>query len=164
MLAFRIIVVSDHVYRGEKGDLSGERAKQILINNGYRVIGKVIVPNDPKMVIEAIRNSRDADALIVIGGTGPSPRDISVDIVESMAWRKIPGFGELFRLESYREIGGRGLISRSELYLLYDGRAVVILPGSAGAVDLGLKILLELVDHLISEARRIRGPHTHNHG
>ncbi len=162
-LTYTVIVVSDTIYHGLKKDESGEKAIELIEKQGYRVISKKIIPNDPKQVINALREAKDSDVIVLIGGTGPSPRDITIDVIESLAWRKIPGFGEVFRYESYREIGGRGLISRSELFLLYDGKPVLVLPGSTSAVELGLKIFFELVEHLVEEARRITGRHGKHH-
>lgn len=160
MAVFTIIVVSDTIYYSGKEDVSGERAKEIIESKGHKVSSKVIVPNDYKMiyksVIEAVKNS---DVVLVIGGTGPSPRDISIDVVEKLAWRKLPGFGELFRQLSYNEIGARAIISRAGLFIVEDS-AVAVIPGSPHAVELALnKILMDVVDHLIEEIKRISGSH-----
>ncbi len=162
-ISFSIIVVSDSVYSGSKEDVSGEKARLILGKRGYKVIGKIIVPNDPKLILKALREASGiADAVLLIGGTGPSPRDITIDVVENVAWRKLPGFGEIFRYESYRSIGYRAITSRAGLYILYDGVPVAVLPGSPDAVETGLKILLEIIDHLVEETRRYEGPHRHH--
>ncbi|RLG89814.1 MAG: MogA/MoaB family molybdenum cofactor biosynthesis protein [Thermoprotei archaeon] len=155
---FTIVVVSDSVYKGLKKDVSGEIAKNILEENGYIVIDKIIIPNSAKEIVKVIRTAK-SDILLFIGGTGPSPRDITIDTIEALAWRKIPGFGELFRYLSYKEIGFRGIISRSELYILPDGRITIVLPGSVNAVKLGLKIIIEIIDHLYEEAKRFEGEH-----
>ncbi|ABN69416.1 molybdenum cofactor synthesis domain [Staphylothermus marinus F1] len=157
-ISFLVIVVSDNVFQGLKKDISGEFAVETLKDNGYVVVDKVVVPNNPREIIRVIRERR-GDVLLFIGGTGPGPRDITVDTVESIAWRKLPGFGELFRRLSFEEIGYRGIISRAELFILYDGRIAVVLPGSTGAVKLGLKILLETIPHIYEEVWRFEGPH-----
>lgn len=163
-ISFLIIVVSDSVYSGEKEDVSGEIARNILLERGYRVHGKVIVPNDPKQILKALReSSMKSDVVILIGGTGPSPRDTTVDLIEDVAWRHLPGFGEFFRMESFREVGYRALVSRAELYILYDGTVAVVLPGSSNAVKTGLRILLSLVEHLVKETKRFEGPHRSHH-
>lgn len=157
-ISFLVVVVSDNVFRGFKEDVSGVYAVNALRSRGYDVVGRVVVPNDYREIVRVVREHR-GDVLLFIGGTGPSPRDITVDAVESIAWRRIPGFGELFRRLSFEEIGYRGIISRAELFILYDGRIAVVLPGSVDAVKLGLRILLEIIDHLYREARRFEGPH-----
>ncbi len=155
-----IIVVSDTVYEGSKQDVSGEVAREILSSRGYRVVDKIVVPNRYREILRAINElSGKTDFIIAIGGTGPSPRDITVDVVESIAWRKIPGFGEIFRLRSYEEIGMRGAISRAELFILANGTLVAVTPGSTAAVKLALSLLLEIIDHLVEESRRYEGQH-----
>ncbi len=157
---FHVVVVSDNVYMGLKEDISGELAVKKLKEKGYEVRGKTVVPNRYREILKAINNAAEkSDAILMIGGTGPSPRDITVDVVEAISWRKIPGFGELFRFKSYQQIGYRGIISRAELYLLHNGVAIAVLPGSIGAVELGIEILTGMIDHLIEEAKRYEGEH-----
>ncbi len=159
MYKFLVVVVSDRVYSGEAEDVSGARAVEIIRDKNYVVEDKIVVPNRFRDILKIIQSYRDVDVIVFIGGTGPSPRDVTVDAIESIAWRWIPGFGEYFRSESFKQIGYRGLLSRSELFLLGDGRAVLVLPGSPDAVVLGLNIFLEIVDHLLEEARRFEKPH-----
>jgi len=155
-----IIVVSDTVYEGKKQDVSGEMARKILEDKGYVVVEKKIVPNRYREILRAINDlAGKTDFIVAIGGTGPSPRDITVDVIENIAWRKIPGYGEIFRIKSYEEIGMRGAISRAELYLLLDGTPVAITPGSTGAVKLALSLLTEIIDHLVEESHRYEGSH-----
>ncbi|MEM0380224.1 MAG: MogA/MoaB family molybdenum cofactor biosynthesis protein [Desulfurococcaceae archaeon] len=159
-LVFHIIVVSDSIHSGERKDTSGDKALEILVKNGYKVSGKTIIPNNYREIIRVIRKLYDSNVLIFIGGTGPSPRDITIDVIEEIAWRKIPGFGEYFRLKSFEEIGYHGLLSRSELYILHDGRIVTVLPGSPKSVETGLRILLNIVEHLFEEIWRFDEPHS----
>ena len=155
-----IIVVSDAVYEGRKRDVSGEVAREILSSRGYQVAAKIVVPNKYREILRAINElAGKADFIIAIGGTGPSPRDITVDVVENIAWRQIPGFGEIFRLRSYEEIGMRGAISRAELYILANCTPVAVTPGSTTAVKLALNLLLEVIDHLVEESHRYEGQH-----
>lgn len=157
---FHVIVVSDNVYMGLKEDISGELVVKRLEEKGYKVNGKTIVPNRYREILRAVNKAAEkSDAIILVGGTGPSPRDITVDVVEAISWRKIPGFGELFRLKSYQQIGYRGILSRAELYLLHSGVAVAVLPGSIKAVELGIEILSGIISHLIEEAKRYEGEH-----
>lgn len=159
MLSFYIVVVSDQVFSGKKKDVSGEKACTIIESKGYVVRGKEVIPNNPREIIRVLRNVRDVNTIVFIGGTGYSPRDITIDVIEQLAWRKVSGFGELFRFESFKEIGYRGLLSRAETYVLSDGRIVVVLPGSPNAVSLGLEILLEMIEHLFEEVHRFDKPH-----
>ncbi len=155
-----IIVVSDAVHRGERDDVSGRLAGEILEKNGFAVTYRRVVPNSYRYIHDAVLGAvEEADFVLVIGGTGPSPRDISVDVVESLSWRRLPGFGELFRLLSYQEAGAKAMFTRAELFLV--GRTpVAVTPGSPGAVRLALeKLLVPAIPHVVEEARRIEGVH-----
>ncbi|MCY0868598.1 MAG: MogA/MoaB family molybdenum cofactor biosynthesis protein [Desulfurococcus sp.] len=158
ILDFHVVVVSDRVARGEAVDTSGEKAVEYLSGRGYRVTGKTVVGNSYREILKAIREVKGR-VLVLIGGTGPSPRDITVDVVESIAWRELPGFGEAFRRASFESIGARAIITRTGLYILHDGRVIVVLPGSPQAVETGLKILLDVINHVIEEVDRFEGPH-----
>ena len=95
-------------------------------------------------------------AVILTGGTGVAPRDVTPESVEPMLERVIPGFGELFRALSYEEIGSAALLSRA-LAGIAGGRVVFVLPGSRGAVRLGLeKLVLPELGHLAAEAVKTR--------
>ncbi len=135
------------------------KAAGILKEKGYEVNRITVIPNDYKVIHSTVLKAvRESDAVLVIGGTGPSPRDISVDVVEKLSWRHLPGFGELFRYRTYEEIGFKAVYTRAGLYLV-DGSAVVVIPGSPNAVDIALEILSGTIDHVIEEARRIKGKH-----
>lgn len=160
MATFYVVVVSDTVYSDRSRDVSGIRAVEILRSKGHNVLGPSYIPNNyGEVVRKVVEMPSGVDVAIFIGGTGPSPRDITVDAIESVAWRKIPGFGELFRRLSYEAVGSKAILSRAELYLLPIGKAVAVLPGSPKAVEIGLHILLDIVDHLIEEMKRFEGPH-----
>jgi len=158
-ISFYIIVVSDRVYNGLAVDESGEMASRIIMDKGYVVRGKTVIPNNPREIVRILRSMMDVDVILFIGGTGLSPRDLTIDSLEAFAWRKIPGFGELFRLKSFETIGYRGLLSRAEAYVLVDGRVVVGIPGSVDAVKLALEILLGMIEHALKEIHRFEHEH-----
>lgn len=155
---FQVVVVSDRVYEGAVPDTSGEIAIGILREKGYCVEPKMVVRNTYRDILRALR-STNSRIVVMLGGTGPSPRDITVDVVEDVSWRCLPGFGEAFRQVSYSRIGPQALLSRAALCILYDGRVVTVLPGSPDATSVGLELLLQLVDHLIEEVDRFETPH-----
>lgn len=159
---FQVVVVSDRVYEGLDIDTSGEMALNALKEKGYCVNPKVVVRNSYKDIIKVLRDA-DARILVLLGGTGPSPRDITVDVLEDVSWRCLPGFGELFRQLSYGKIGPRAMLSRSSLCILHDGKVAVALPGSPDGVSLGLNLLLQVVDHLLEEVDRFETLHKHPH-
>uniref|UniRef100_A0A7J3SL88 MogA/MoaB family molybdenum cofactor biosynthesis protein n=1 Tax=Fervidicoccus fontis TaxID=683846 RepID=A0A7J3SL88_9CREN len=153
-----IVVVSDRVSSGETKDESGVLAIKKLEESGFKIDGIKYIGNSYKDILKTIRES-NSRVILFIGGTGPSPRDITVDVVESLAWRKLPGFGEAFRMKSLETVGYSALISRSELFILHDGKVAIVLPGSKNAVELGLDILKRFLDHLLEEVERFEGPH-----
>ncbi|WP_448577201.1 MogA/MoaB family molybdenum cofactor biosynthesis protein [Thermosphaera sp.] len=153
-----IVVVSDRVYEGLAEDASGSLAKRIVEEKGFKVERFTVIPNSHREILRVLR-SANSRVLIFIGGTGPGPRDITVDVISQVAWRHLPGFGELFRAKSFEAKGYRGVLTRSELFILHDGKIAVCLPGSPEAVELGLNILLNMIEHLVEEVDRFEGLH-----
>jgi len=154
----KVVVVSDTLIAGRGVDVSGEVALSTLSNKGYCVTSKEVVGNSYRDILRALRNSKER-VVVLLGGTGPSPRDITVDVVESTAWRCLTGFGELFRQLSYQKIGARAILSRATLCIMHDGKTVAVLPGSPDATKLGVEILAEILNHLLEEVDRFEGPH-----
>ncbi|HWJ56166.1 MAG TPA: molybdopterin-binding protein, partial [Vicinamibacterales bacterium] len=108
------------------------------------------------------RLAGDADAVIVTGGTGIGPRDRTPDAVGALFDQRLPGFGELFRMLSFQDIGAAAMLSRADAGVV--GRALVfLLPGSPAAVELAVRRLIapELT-HAIGQLRR-DGGHHHDH-
>ncbi len=154
-----ILVVSDSVYRGDREDLSGKLARRTIEDRGYRVLRHSVVPNDYKQILDSVQEMvKECDVVLVIGGTGPSPRDISIDVVEKLSWRYLPGFGELFRYLTFKKHGYKAIYSRAGLYVV-NRSAVAVVPGSPDAVELALEILVGTIDHVIEEIRRLEGIH-----
>lgn len=150
---FAVITSSDS--RTERTDESGRVATALLERAGHRSLGRLLVPNREEKLRAAIRGGwrRGADLVVVTGGTGAGPRDVSVQAARACADREMEGFGELFRLLSWREIGSAAMLSRAFLGLR-SGRAVCVTPGSPKAVSLALRRLIvpELL-HLLAQAR-----------
>jgi molybdenum cofactor biosynthesis protein B len=117
------------------------------------------VPDEPRHIEAATRRALAADgvrAVILTGGTGVAPRDVTPDTVEALLDRIVPGFGELFRALSYEDIGSAALLSRA-LAGLSQGKVVFVIPGSRGAVALALeKLILPEIGHLAAEAVKTR--------
>lgn len=159
-LTFYVVVVSDTIYQDHSKDVSGRKAVEIITSKGFKVVKLDYVPNSFREIVRKVMSiSSDVDIAVFIGGTGPSPRDITIDVIESMAWRRLPGFGELFRKISYEIEGAKAMLSRAELYILPNGKVVVVLPGSPRAVEIGLNLLLEIAVHLVNEVKRFEGAH-----
>jgi molybdenum cofactor biosynthesis protein B len=107
-------------------------------------------------MLSALLARGDVGAVILTGGTGVAPRDVTPEAVEPLLDRVVPGFGELFRALSYEQIGSAALLSRA-LAGLASGRVVFVLPGSRGAVELAMeKLVLPELGHLAAEAVKTR--------
>jgi molybdenum cofactor biosynthesis protein B len=152
-----VITVSDS--RTLDTDTGGARVAERLAEAGHPVVSREIVPDDPGAIAEALRNalSRDETAAVILtGGTGIAPRDLTPEAVEPLLERVIPGFGELFRMLSFGDIGSAALLSRA-LAGITSGRVVFVLPGSRGAVELAMeKLILPEIGHLAAEAVKVR--------
>ena len=128
---------------------------------GHRVAVRVIVPDEPEPLREFLGahagrcpGALAVDAILVTGGTGISPRDRTYEAVSALLTKTIPGFGELFRMLSYQEIGPACMLSRAVGGLL-DSTVVLVMPGSRAAVELAMtKIILPELPHLVREARK----------
>jgi molybdenum cofactor biosynthesis protein B len=150
-----ILTISDT--RTEDTDTSGRAIAQLLTAAGHRVAGRVIVPDDPAIVratIEQQLGSTSVQVVISTGGTGITSRDTTLEAIETLIEKRLDGFGELFRMLSYQEIGAAAMLSRATAGLVRR-RIVVALPGSEGAVRLAMeKLLLPELGHLVQQAER----------
>ena len=148
-----VVTVSDT--RTEANDTSGRAIGELLSAAGHRVVGRVIVKDDPDLVRGAIERQLahpDVQVLITTGGTGITSRDNTYEAVAAMLQKRLDGFGELFRLLSYEQIGSAAMMSRACAGLVA-GRIVVSLPGSEKAVRLAMeKLLLPELGHLVQQA------------
>lgn len=158
LTCFRVVVVSDRVAEGLLTDISGELAVKMLKGKGFCVSEKMVIRNSYREIVRVLRNSHEK-VLLFLGGTGPSPRDITVDVIEDVAWRCLPGFGELYRYINYQKIGANAALTRATLCILHDGKIVTALPGSPGAVALGVELLIQVINHLIEEVDRFETSH-----
>jgi len=137
-------------------DTSGKRAFEILLKFGHSVVLHEIVPNDARKLSDAIERAlKESDVVLTIGGTGISRRDLSVETVRKFVDKELPGFGELFRSLSVKEIGTAAMLSRALLGTTSAGKILAALPGSEGAVRLALEdLLMNELRHLLWELRR----------
>ena len=152
-----VLTVSDT--RDLETDASGALAVELLTGAGHPVVLRELVSDEPAEIAAAVRRALghpEVRAVVLTGGTGVAPRDVTPETVGPLLDRVIPGFGELFRALSYQEIGSAALLSRA-LAGLAGGRVVFALPGSRGAVRLALeKLVLPELGHLVGEARKTR--------
>ena len=160
-LAFSLITCStsrwNALQRNENpSDPSADLVTSKLEANHHEVVSRVIVDDDPQMikasVVKALNDDR-VNAVITIGGTGVSPRDISIETVMPMLDKVLPGFGELFRSLSYATIGSAAILSRA-IAGIVEGKPVFCIPGSINAAILCLdRLILPEVGHIVKHAR-----------
>ena len=151
-----VVTVSDT--RTIETDTSGRTIADLLVAAGHEVAGRAIVKDDPDLVRGTIERqlvaAADVQAIITTGGTGITSRDSTYEAVSALLQKRLDGFGELFRMLSYEQIGPAAMMSRACAGLVA-GRIVVSLPGSEAAVRLALeKLLIPELGHLVEQATR----------
>jgi molybdenum cofactor biosynthesis protein B len=153
----RVYLVTISDTRTEETDTSGRLAKELLEQAGHRVTGYRILKDEPAEVAELVRSiaaERLAEVVITSGGTGVSRRDATYEAVTGLLDKRLDGFGELFRMLSFAEIGSAAMLSRA-VAGLHAGVVVFATPGSSGAVRLALtKLILPELGHLAFEVKR----------
>ncbi len=153
----RVYVVTVSDSRTEATDTSGRAARELVEAAGHVVAGYQILKDEPAAVAALIRklaDERAADVIVTSGGTGITARDSTYEAVTSLLDKRLDGFGELFRMLSYDEIGSAAMMSRA-VAGLHRGVAVFATPGSTAAVKLALeKLIIPELGHLVFEAHR----------
>src|SRR5882762_8878091 len=143
-----ILTISDT--RTEDTDTSGRAIADLLAASGHQVAGRTIVRDDPDLVRGTIERQLAApgvDAIITTGGS-------TYEAVGGLLQKRLDGFGELFRMLSYEQIGSAAIMSRACAGLAA-GRIVVCLPGSEAAVRLAMeKLVIPELGHLVQQASR----------
>ena len=150
-----IVTVSDT--RTETTDTSGRAIADLLTAAGHVVAGRTIVKDEVDMVrgtLERQLASADVQAIITTGGTGITARDSTYEVVAGLLQKRLDGFGELFRMLSFEQIGPAAMMSRACAGITA-GHIVVSLPGSEAAVRLAMeRLLIPELRHLVQQASR----------
>jgi molybdenum cofactor biosynthesis protein B len=150
-----IVTVSDT--RTEATDTSGRAIAELLTAGGHVVEGRAIVKDDAELVRDTIVRqlaNPDVQAIITTGGTGITSRDRTYEAVTAMLQKRLDGFGELFRMLSYQQIGSAAMMSRA-CAGLSSGRVIVSLPGSEAAVKLAMeRLVIPELPHLVQQAQK----------
>ena len=127
-----------------------------LTDAGHELASYALIPDEAEEIRSHLTRlaSEQVEVVVINGGTGISKRDNTFDAVQNMIETPIPGFGELFRMLSYQDIGPAAMLSRATAGLI--GNMVVFsLPGSRGAVELAMQeLILPQIGHLVSELRK----------
>lgn len=155
---FAVITVSDTASRGEKEDASGKFLVEALKESGNENVHYTIVPDEKLAIIKAVIESieKGADVIVTTGGTGITSRDVTIESIRTLFDKELVGFGEVFRLRSYEEIGTAVVLTRATAGIIRsDGRAIVVfcLPGSLNAVKTGVEIIKREAYHVLKHAR-----------
>jgi len=153
-----VVTVSDT--RTDATDSSGRAIVDLLTSTGHQISGRTIVKDDPALVRGTIERQlataveTGPQVIIITGGTGITSRDSTFEAVSTLLHKRLEGFGELFRMLSYEQIGPAAMMSRATAGLAA-GRVVVSLPGSEAAVRLAMeKLLLPELGHLVQQAMK----------
>jgi molybdopterin adenylyltransferase len=156
-LSVRCFIVTVSDTRTDATDTSGRAIADLLTAAGHVVAGRAIVKDDADLVratLERQLASAEVQAIITTGGTGITSRDSTYEVVSGLLQKTLDGFGELFRMLSFQEIGPAAMMSRACAGLVA-GHIVVSLPGSEAAVRLAMeRLLIPELGHLVQQASR----------
>jgi len=153
-LAFSVVTVSST--RSLTDDESGTTIRGLVEGADHEVVHRTVVPDDVAEISSAVEDAlaADVDVVVVTGGTGITPDDVTIEALRPLFQREIPGFGEEFRRRSTDQVGLAGLLSRATAGVV-DETPVFALPGSENAVRLGVTdLILPQLDHLLHQVRR----------
>ena len=150
--AVRCAVVTVSDTRTPETDTSGARIRALLAEAGHGVVAYLILPDEPDRIrahVQDLVHRRDVDAVLVSGGTGLAPRDTTYEAITALLDKRLDGFGELFRMLSFQEIGAQAMLSRAAAGVA-GGKVIASMPGSTAAVELAMtRLLLPTLAHMV---------------
>jgi molybdenum cofactor biosynthesis protein B len=168
--AVRVALVTASDSRTAADDEGGRVLRALAEEAGFAVVGAALLREEPDELrahVAAVAASGTADAVLVTGGTGLSPRDRTPEAVGALFQRRLEGFGELFRALSFAEIGPAAMLSRADAGVV-GGALVFLMPGSPAAVRLAMqRLIVPELAHAVGQLRRTHdkeGRHGHGHG
>lgn len=137
-----IVTVSDS--RTPETDTNAQWLREAIRRAGHREAGYRLIPDDPDLVVRALDELSAGEARVILfnGGTGISRRDTTYDALSRKLERTLPGFGELFRMLSWQQVGAAAMLSRATAGV-YGETVVISTPGSPAAVRLAWEELIE---------------------
>lgn len=154
-----VITLSDSKYKDSKeginSDISGEDIINVLKEKGHEIKEYTIIPDDEDMLLDTVKkmNEEKIDAIFTTGGTGLESRDITIETLKPLYDKEINGFGEIFRLKSYEELGSGALLSRASAGI-YNKTIIFSMPGSPNAVKTAMGIISDEIGHLVKHSRK----------
>ena len=150
-----VVTVSDT--RTLETDRGGKLVMDLLTAGGHQVTGREIVHDDPAEIEPLVRRLADpaaTDAILITGGTGIAARDRTYETISGLLTKTMPGYGELFRMLSYADIGPAAMLSRAVGGVM-NNVVILTMPGSVAAVELAMeKLIVPEIGHLVFEARK----------
>jgi molybdenum cofactor biosynthesis protein B len=149
-----IVTVSDS--RTPETDTNAIYLREQIAAAGHRLAGYRLVRDEPDRIAAVLDElvAGEARVLLFNGGTGISPRDTTHDALSRKLEKTLPGFGELFRMLSYEQVGAAAMLSRA-VAGVYRGRVILSMPGSPAAVRLAWeKLIAPEIEHLAWEVAR----------
>ncbi len=153
----RIAVLTVSDTRTPETDTGGDVVEELMRGAGHEVVAREIVRDEAASIrtrLVDLLDRTDVDAVVTTGGTGISARDTTYEVVDRMIEKKLDGFGELFRMLSYEEIGAAAVLSRAVAGTV-GAKLVASLPGSRNAVRLGVeRLLAPEIAHVVFELRK----------
>ena len=147
MIQVAIVTISDSAADGTREDLSGPALEQRVIELGWAVIQRALIPDERSLIAKTVANLCSCDVVISTGGTGLAPRDVTPEAMKMIADREVPGFGELMRSEglkstAFAPLSRSGAVTRGSTL-------IVMLPGSPrGAIE-SLNAVSKLIPHVV---------------
>lgn len=153
----RVAVLTISDTRTREDDTGGDTIEEHLLRAGHEVVDRAIVRDAASSIRTVLVNllaRSDVDAVISTGGTGISARDTTYEVVDRMIEKRLYGFGELFRMLSYQEIGAAAMLSRAIAGTL-GTKFIASLPGSRDGVRLAMeKLIIPEIAHVVFELRK----------
>jgi len=151
-----ILTISDT--RTKETDKSGKLMQELLEANGHKIIGREIVPDELHNIQRVVRErsvDKHIDVILTNGGTGMAFRDVTIEAIQPLLDKEMPGFGEMFRtLSYYEDIGSSAIMSRAVAGIT-NHTPIFVTPGSSGAVKLAMeKLILKEIVHIVHEAQK----------
>jgi len=150
-----LLTVSDT--RTEKDDRSGQAIRRLAEAAGHRIVDYRLLPDEPEEIRERVQGwlaREDCDAIVVNGGTGIAARDRTHEAIVRLLDQRLDGFGELFRMLSFEQVGSAAMLSRAVAGIAR-GKPLFSVPGSPAAAELALtRLILPELGHMLHELRK----------
>lgn len=158
-LTFSVFICSTSRYykkEAQISDISGNYLEDSLRKAGHKVIKKEIISDEKSLIINALKKSigsPNIDAIIFSGGTGINSSDITIETISPYLEKSLPGFGEIFRQLSYKEIGSAAVLSRA-LAGIIGNKVIYCIPGSPNAAKIAVeRLILMETAHIVKHVR-----------